>query len=358
MEAATPGRPLPSKQELLDFQSRWLRPAGISALAAAFVTVGGVVAQHAGLNFPSGDSDADQLAFVHAHASRLILAAVVQAVGIGLFAVPLSFLFKAASDRAARVRRQLIYVVVMGPTLLGIALIVVSLGGKNVSDKFAAQAPAAEQRARVQAEQERSTSPADGTSGGASHSDQTTTAGTTTTGSTAQAKPRTPEEAANDARERVADDVKNDSTAASIAGLVQLVGVLSVLFAFVYTPLWALRTGLLSRPFGYFGILAGFLFIAPLLGPLSGLAVVIWLAVLGLMFLGVWRLPPAWAAGEAIPWLRPGEELGPPTEERGPGGTVEGSGREVSEQPLAENGAEAEPTETQGQRRKKRKRRK
>ena len=80
------------------------------------------------------------------------------------------------------------------------------------------------------------------------------------------------------------------------------------------------------------------------------------------MFAGLWPrpLPPAWAAGEAIPWQRPGDDLGPPPAERGPAGTVEGSGREVSEQPLPDDGGQnGEPPdgETQGQRRKKRKRR-
>ena len=78
------------------------------------------------------------------------------------------------------------------------------------------------------------------------------------------------------------------------------------------------------------------------------------------MLAGWWMrpLPPAWAAGEAIPWPRPGEDLGPPPEE-GPPGTVEGSGREVSEEPLPEDGAGAEqPRETPGQKRRKRKRRK
>ena len=85
------------------------------------------------------------------------------------------------------------------------------------------------------------------------------------------------------------------------------------------------------------------------------------------MFLGLWPrpLPPAWAAGEAVPWQRRGDDLGPPTSERGPAGTVEGSGREVSETPLPENGdgggdqdqAMDQSDETQGQRRKKRKRR-
>jgi hypothetical protein len=74
-------------------------------------------------------------------------------------------------------------------------------------------------------------------------------------------------------------------------------------------------------------------------------------------------LPPAWAAGEAIPWPRPGDDLGAPgTPPSGaPPGTVEGSGREVSEPALPDDAGSEPPQppygETQGQRRKKRKRR-
>jgi hypothetical protein len=105
----------------------------------------------------------------------------------------------------------------------------------------------------------------------------------------------------------------------------------------------------------------GLFLIFPLFPPVPGLA--FWFAILGLMFLGFWPrpLPPAWEAAEAIPWQRPGDDLGPPPEERGDAGTVEGTGREISERPLAENGGPGEtppePGESQGQRRKKRKRR-
>jgi hypothetical protein len=109
----------------------------------------------------------------------------------------------------------------------------------------------------------------------------------------------------------------------------------------------------------------GLFLIIPLFPPIPGL--VLWFAVIGLMFLGLWPrpLPRAWGAGEAIPWQRPGDDLGQ-AGAQGPPGTVEGSGREVSEAPLPEDaGANGDaagagdqaPGETQGQRRKKRKRR-
>jgi hypothetical protein len=106
----------------------------------------------------------------------------------------------------------------------------------------------------------------------------------------------------------------------------------------------------------------GMVFIAALvlLPGLGPFGLVLWFAVLGLMLAGWWirPLPPAWAAGEAVAWPRPGEELGPPPGEPAPAGTVEGSGREVSETPLPDEGVAAEkPPETPGRRRKKRKRR-
>src|SRR4051794_19385806 len=327
----------PSKEELSAYEARWLRPAGLAALAAAVVSVVGVGVQHAGLHFPSGDSDADQLAFLHTHSSRLVLGAVIQAVGTALLAIPLVFLFKAASGRAARVRGRFVIPVAVGPVLLAIAMIVISVAAKHVSSEFADQAPAVQEQARAQAQHR--------------------------TG--AQADSKTPEQAANDAREDLADDVGRGYALATVAGVLQLLGALMVLFAFVYTPLWAVRTGLLTRPVGYLGIFSGFLLVIPLLGPLSGVAVVIWSAIIGLLFLGAWirPLPPAWAAGEAVPWPRPGDDSGGAATEAPPGGTVEGSGREVSKEtaPGSEAGdgesAPPHPGETQGQRRKKRKRR-
>ena len=74
--------------------------------------------------------------------------------------------------------------------------------------------------------------------------------------------------------------------------------------------------------------------------------------------------PPAagLGRGRGDPLAEAATDIGPTPEERGDAGTVEGTGREVSEQPLPENGQPDQPPEppygeTQGQRRKKRKRR-
>ena len=380
MEATTPGRSLPSKQELLAFQARWLRRAGLAGLIGAFIVAASVVLQQVGLNVPSGKSDADQLVFEHAHSSRLIYSSILQALGLMAFVVPLLFLFRSANGRAARMRGAFAGLIVLGPLAFGLGLALSSVGSTKAADKFHDQEPAAVQQARQQAEQAQTAKAAPSKPAGKGKPTGTTTGAATTTGSTSTtasttinlngttttvATPVTPDQADSNARENLADHINKHTTLLIVGGLISTIGVLSLVFGMIYTNLWAMRTGLLSRFWGALGMAFGLFLVIPLFPPIPGL--VLWFASIGLMFLGLWPrpLPPAWAAGEAVPWQRRGDDLGPPTSERGPAGTVEGSGREVSETPLPENGdgggdqdqAMDQSGETQGQRRKKRKRR-
>jgi hypothetical protein len=369
---------LPSKQELLAFQARWMRPAGAAAVAGAFIVTAATVLQRAGLNVPSGNSDADQLAFTHAHSARLILSAVIQGIGFSLFVAPLLFLFRSAQGRAERVRGAFVGLVVLGPLAFGAGLAISAVGSSHSADKFVEQAPAVERQARERAEA--AAAPAQrpdqkakaGKSGEASTptTTATPTSGTnTSTGSgatTSAPKPETPAQAASEAREGLADHLNKHTTLLLVGSLVSTIGILALVFGLIYTPLWSMRVGLLTRFWGALGMVTGF---ALLLLGLVGIAlIVLWFAALGLMFLGRWPrpLPPAWAAGEAIPWLRPSEDLGPPGDERESSGAVEGKGREVSEPRLEqkvgpigerEQGSDQSAGQTQGQRRKKRKRR-
>ena len=380
MEATTPGRSLPSKQELLAFQARWQRRAGLAGLVGAFIVAASVVLQQVGLNVPSGKSDADQLVFEHAHSSRLIYSSILQALGLMAFVVPLLFLFRSANGRAARMRGAFAGLIVLGPLAFGLGLALSSVGSTKAADKFHDQAPAVVQHARQQAEQAQGApakNKAQGAGTTAGPKTQATTTVATTTASTGSttinlngttttvATPVTPDQADSNARENLADHINKHTTLLIVGGLISTIGVLSLVFGMIYTNLWAMRTGLLSRFWGALGMAFGLFLVIPLFPPIPGL--VLWFAAIGLMFLGLWPrpLPPAWEAGEAVPWQRRGDDLGPPTSERGPAGTVEGSGREVSETPLPENGdgggdqdqAMDQSGETQGQRRKKRKRR-
>ena len=351
--------PPTSKEELLAYQGTWLRRAGFAALAGALIVAASIILQRAGLDLPDSDSDADQLVFEHAHSSRLIYTSILQGAGFALFVIPLYFLYRSARGRSGRVRRFAGPLIIMGPLLFGLGLAVSSAGSSQAADDFIKQEPAKVQHARQQAGNAQ-VAPAPS---GASTASTTTTGSTTTPTTAAAAKPKTPDQAAHDAREDLADHLNRHTTVLIIGGLISTLGVLAFVFGMIYTNLWCMRVGLLTRFWGALGMAFGLFLVIPLFPPIPGL--VLWFAIIGLMLAGLWPrpLPPAWAAGEAIPWQSRADDLGPAPAEGGPGGTVEGSGREISEPPLPdERGQNGEPPdppngETQGQRRKKRKRR-
>ncbi len=340
---------LPSKEVLLERERRWLRPAGIMAIAGALIYAAGTVLSQSVLS--GADTDAEQLAEFQQQASKIILGQSLQGVGFGLFVAPLFVLISAAAGRTEKVRRGLVPFAFIGPVLIALSLIVIGFGFVDAGDTFVDKAPAAEQQARQQAEADQAQGKGNGN------------------GTTAE-EPKTPDEAADDAREDLADDVIDDTGTLRAGRGLGLPAILSLVFGMIYIPLWSMRTGLLTRFWATLGMALGVSLI--LLGPLGQIGLVMWFAVIGLMMAGWWPRgrPPAWEAGVAIPWPRPGDDLGEP------GGPVEGSGREISEPPLPDEGAaplgEQAPTgeqgaqpgepessfgETQGQRRKKRKRR-
>lgn len=361
---------LPSKQELLTFQARWMRPAGICAILGGLVIAGSLPLQPSG----GGDNDPERLTKFHDQSTELILGqGVLIGVGILLFIPLLYVLIRSAQGRSERVRRPLISLAFVGPVLFSVSGLLVAVGLNDVAGKFVEQAPAKERQAREQAaaaqaaaakggSAERSNPPAAQTTSGAQVTTTTppaTTSGTTTTPQTTPTAPRTPEQAASKARDDLASDLIDDSGLLKVGSLLRFVGLISLVFALIYIPLWSMRTGLLTRFWAMLGLALG---VSLLLVPVGIFGLVFWFAVVGLMLARWWPapLPPAWDAGEAIPWPSRADDIGPPPAERPPSGTVEGSGREVSEQPLPDDRggeAPAQPLDTQGQRRKKRKRR-
>lgn len=369
---------LPSKEVLLERERRWLRPAGIMAIVGALIYAAGQVIPQVGLS--AADTDAERLQQFHDHAGKFLLGQTLQGVGFAFFAAPLFVLIQAAAGRTEKVRRGLVPFAFIGPILIAISSVVLGFGFNEAADSFVEKAPAAEQQARLQTEAEQgqgqggkpegkqgatgtaaTETTATGTGTGTAG---TGTTGTETTGAGTTAEPRTPDEAADDAREDLADDVIDDTGTLKAGAGLRLPAILSLVFGMIYIPLWSMRTGLLTRFWATLGMALGVSLI--LLGPLGQIGLVLWFAVVGLIMAGVAPAgrSPAWEAGVAIPWPKPGEDLGEP------GGPVEGSGREVSEPPPpdvggappGEQGTEPGPTgpgpsETQGQRRKKRKRR-
>jgi hypothetical protein len=98
----------------------------------------------------------------------------------------------------------------------------------------------------------------------------------------------------------------DNSTLQASQGLL-LPAVLGLIVLMIYVPLQALRCGLVTRFLGSLGMALGASMI--LILPIAVLAMLAWTGFLGLTFVG--RVPggrpPAWEAGKAIPWPRPGE---------------------------------------------------
>ena len=133
-----------------------------------------------------------------------------------------------------------------------------------------------------------------------------------------------------------------------------LVGQLALALAIVMISVNAMRVGLLTRFLGYLGVISGALFVLALV-PIP-IVQVYWLAALAMLFAGrsvTGAVPPAWQSGEAMPWPSAAEmreqRVRDAEARRGSGGfaELEGGGTED----------DAAPTETQGQRRKRKKRR-
>jgi hypothetical protein len=347
---------LPSKEELLERERRWLRPAGIIAIAGALIYAAGQVVPQIGVD--AADTDAERLVQFHDHSGKFLVGQILQGLGFACFAAPLFVLINAAAGRTESVRRGLVPFAFIGPVLIAVSSVVLGVGLNDAADSFVEKAPAAEQQAREEAEAAQAPGEGakpEGKQGAANTDTGTGATGTGTTGTGTEAEePKTPDEEADDAREDLADDVIEDNGTLKAGAGLRLPAILSLVFGLIYIPLWAMRTGLLTRFWATLGMALGVSLI--LLGPLGQVGLVMWFAIVGLILAGWWPggRPPAWAAGAAIPWPKPGEEPGEP------GGPVEGSGREVSEPPLPDEGIAPEehpPGETQGQRRKKRKRR-
>jgi hypothetical protein len=378
-----------SKEEIRSFQERWMRPAGIAAIFGAFLIVGSVIAGRAGI--PAADGTAEQLLNYQDHAGQLQFSAILSGLGILTFAFPLWFLFRSALARplpervavegrkTARMRGFLGAFVIAGPLFVALQGILLSFVLADASDKYVAGVAEVEAKARAAAAEG---APARNENG-VSTVTTTATLTTTTTATTAKGatKPTTTtqtipegactkpvEDCVDDAKDDFAEDQITDAGAYTAANVTGLFGALMFLGGGIYTLVWCMRTGLLTRPIATIGMI----FIAALLliPPLGPFGLLLWFAFLGLMLAGWWPrpLPPAWEALEAVPWPRAGEDLGPPVERppssttpsgTTPSGTVEGSGREVSEPPLPEESPADGPTlgGTQGERRKKRKRR-
>jgi hypothetical protein len=248
----------PNLRQVLDREARWSLPAGLATLAAVALVIAAIVVATQGVGGSSGDSEL--LRNVDAHRSSQLISSILQAIGVGLLAAPLLYLFRAAEARSSTMRGQLVGVIVAAPLFLAALAILSGLSTLHAASDFVGN-----EVPRLLAK------------GVALNSDH--------------------------ANEAASDAISNAPLRPLAAGF-GLAGQLGFVVAMFYTAMHAMRTGLLTRFWGSLGMALGavsFIFFQFAL---------LWFVYIGLLIAG-WvpgGRPPAWRSGEAEPWPTPGEK--------------------------------------------------
>jgi hypothetical protein len=190
----------------------------------------------------------------HDKSAMVIVLAIAGFVGYLGLAWTVGFLGVATRSRIPTLRKFIVYIPIVGGVLLGVAVLMTSLGKLNAINTFL------------------------------------------------------------DSNRTVADAYDaNRNGVVLYAGLLSLLGTLAVAVGVVLVALHAMRAGLLTRMLGYIGIASGAMMVFFALPIVQ----VFWFGALAFVFLGRWPGGelPAWAAGEAVPWPTP--ERPPPRQRRG-----------------------------------------
>jgi len=288
------------RSQELAWESRWSLPTGLITLVAVAMLVASAIV----IGQVSGDGEAELLRSANEHASAVTLSSLLQAIGFVLLVAPLYFLFRATAARSNKVRYQLVGLVVAAPLFFAVSSVLNATATNQAADAFAA----GEAKSTLTAEEATEECRSDLKDKGKKEFGEEFDAG--------------PNPSADCVHTKVADDeATNALSEASTRGLATgfgLGGRLGLAVALVYSCLWAMRVGLLSRFWGSLGMALG---VAALL--LLVQFVLIWFLYFALLLIG--RIPggrpPAWAAGEAIPWPTPGEKAA--AELAGPDGLPE-----------------------------------
>lgn len=277
-----------ARRQIVAWESRWFVRVGIVSFVASILIIASNVVIGGLTN--NGHQSAFLLS-AHEHGSTVAFYAGLQALGFLLLAIPLYFLFRATAARSDRFRRQLVGVVIAAPIFFAIAAILTGVVTSEAADKFAAgeaKPQMTKQEAATECRKELREK-------GAKEFGEEWEEGSSPT--------------ADCEKTEVEDDAAEQALSNSgLQGLgfgFGLAGRLGFAVALLYTCLYAMRVGLLSRFWGSLGMALG---VASLiLAPEFALIFFIYFGLLAIGKLPGGR-PPAWAAGEAIPWPTPGDK--------------------------------------------------
>jgi hypothetical protein len=246
----------PDRAAVLAWEGRWSRPVAVATFASVLLIIAAiVVASQVG-----GGGESELLRNVDAHRSAQLISSILQAIGIGLLAAPLYYLFRAANARSERMRGSIVGLVIVAPLFLAVLAILSGVSSLHAASDF------------VSNEVPRLT--AKGIALGSDRADE------------------------------AASETIKEAPLRSLAAVFGIAGQLGFLVAMVYSCLHAMRVGLLTRFWGSLGMALGavsFLFFQFTL---------LWFIYFGLLLAGLvpGGKPPAWLSGEAEPWPTPGEK--------------------------------------------------
>lgn len=277
------------KEDVLAWESRWSLPTGLlTFVAVVIVIVSSVII--AGV---SGTGEAEVLVSLYKEASSVTISSVLEAIGFLMLVAPLYFLFRAALARSGgKMRSQLVGVIVVAPIFLAVGGVLNGIASNEAADTFhkgeAKSTLSAEKGAEECRDEERDK--------GAKEFGEKYDSG---------ASPLKDCEA-TEQEESAAKNALSEASLRNAATGFGLAGRIGLAVALVYSCLWAMRVGLLTKFWGSFGMALG---VAALI--LLVQFCLIFFIYFGLLLIG--KLPrgrpPAWAAGEAVPWPTPGERM-------------------------------------------------
>jgi hypothetical protein len=269
----------------LEWERRRALPAALAAFAAAILFIASTPISAANLLGPA-NNEVELLRDFYDHSSDLLISAILRGFAFVAFVLPLYYLFRAASARSESVRRGLVGVIIAGPIFVAALDLIFWLAINPAADDFA-----------------------------------------------------TPGGGTGIPIGEYAKNLVEDQSLVAVYQGIGLAGAIGFTFAVVYTSLWAMRVGLLTRFIGTLGMALG---VAQLLIPFTVAGLMLWMAWLGLIFID--RIPggrpPAWDSGEAIPWPKAGEQ--PPEPSEPASDAIEGEATELSADAESPNAARRE----------------
>jgi hypothetical protein len=356
------------RERIIERERRWAVPAAIVAVAPLVLYIISVfIVQSAGI--VGGSSEADQLASLHDHSGAVLISSIVRGIGFALLVVPMFYLFLAAMARNTRVRAAMIGFVFIGPLLFGAQGIIQAVGAGQAASDFVDMPPEptrtypqfqdqvkndSEEIEKVTIYAADNSLEVEQTNGDFygvekfSSDDESKLAGDL---NAKGIETETDSDTGTGPPDALATHVTDENGVLQASQGLLVPSVLGLIVMMIYLPLQALRAGLIPRFLGSIGIALGASMI--LILPIAVLAMLAWVGFLGLTFVGKvpGGLPPAWEAGEAIPWPSPGDRAPTPKGDGG-GDTIEGEGTEVDDE--GEGGTEPSSPRPQKRKRKQR----